>query len=305
MVPSVLAACFFAISAVVSQRSSRIFGAVPANFYRMCIACAVLGLLTWIVDSVRASSSLHAETFWRFLLSGVVGFGIGDIALFLAYARLGSRLTILINWCSAALFAAAGDWFLRSHALTWQQWLAVVCILGGLVTALWPGKSALHARHPVSGVLFAVVAGIGMGLGTVLSGHANDAGELAGLPEVHAISQTFQRSIAGVAAAAAAFLLVKYLPQQRPADAGRQWRHKPFWLLSTALCGPVIGVCFYQWGLLITGSSTIVVAIAATSTLLVIPLARMVEKDRPHLRQIAGSILAAAGIIFLKLAFPA
>ena len=299
MLPAVLAASFFAISAVVSQRSSRIFGAVPANFYRMCIACAVLGLLTWIVDSVNASTSLHRETFWRFLLSGAVGFGIGDIALFLAYARLGSRLTILINWCSAALFAAAGDWYLRQHALTIPQWVAVGCILSGLVTALWPGNAVRGTPHPVSGITFAIIAGIGMGVGTVLSGHAIDAGRTHGL-EVPAISQTFQRSIAGVAASALSFLLIKYLPKRRPADTEKKWRHKPFWLISTALCGPVIGVCFYQWALSTTGSSTIVVAIAATSTLLVIPLARMVEKDKPLLRQITGSVLAAAGIIVLK-----
>lgn len=300
MLPSVFAAILFAFSAVVSQRASRIFGAVPANFFRMVIACAVLGLITWAVDASRGTSSLHGNLFWRFLLSGVVGYGLGDIALFLAYARLGSRLTILINWCSAALFAAAGDWLLRSHALTWPQWFAVACILAGLVTALWPTDPAQRAKHSASGVIFAIIAGTGMGIGTVLSGQAIDAARLAGL-EVHAMSQTFQRSIAGVAVAALAFALVKYLPQPRPADAARQWKHKPFWLISTALCGPVLGVSCYQWGLTVTGSSTIVVAIAATSTLLVIPLARMVEKDKPHARQLVGSLMAAAGVVALKL----
>jgi drug/metabolite transporter (DMT)-like permease len=293
VLPAVLAATLFAFSAVVSQRASRIFGAVPANFYRMAIACAVLGLITWAVDAARGVSSFHAPLFRQFLLSGLVGYGIGDIALFLAYARLGSRLTILINWCSAALFAAAGDWFLRQHGLTLSQWIAVGCILTGLVTALWPSEKT---NHPAGGVLFAIIAGIGMGLGTVLSGQAIDAARTMNV-EV----QTFQRSLAGVAAAALAFLLLKYLPQRRADDAERKWRHKPFWLLSTALCGPVLGVSCYQWALTETGSSTIVVAIAATSTLLVIPLARVVEKDKPRARQLWGGIMAAAGVVALKL----
>jgi drug/metabolite transporter (DMT)-like permease len=263
----------------------------------MCIACAVLGLITWAVDASRGVSSFHAPLFRQFLLSGLVGYGIGDIALFLAYARLGSRLTILINWCSAALFAAGGDYFLRSHALTPAQWAASACILGGLVTALWPSE---RTNHPASGVIFAVIAGMGMGLGTVLSGQALDTARTMGV-EVHAMSQTFQRSIAGVAAAALAFSLVKYLPKRRPVDVERKWRHKPFWLISTALCGPVLGVCCYQWALTTLQSSTIVVAIASTSTLLVIPLARLVEKDKPLVRQISGSILAAAGVVVLKL----
>jgi len=296
MIPAVLAATLFAVSAVVSQRSSRIYGAVPANFYRMAIACTVLGLITWAVDASRGAPSFHGETFRQFLLSGLVGYGIGDIALFLAYARLGSRLTILINWCSAALFAAAGDWFLRDHALTLPQGAAVCCILAGLVTALWPSEKT---RHPAAGVFFAIIAGVGMGMGTVLSGQAIDTARALQV-EVHAISQTFQRSLAGVAAAALAFLLVKYLPQRRAADAERKWRHKPFWLLSTALCGPVLGVACYQWALTVTGSSTIVVAIASTSTLLVIPLARLTEKDKPRARQLAGSLMAAAGVIAFR-----
>ncbi len=296
MLPAVLAATFFAFSAVVSQRSARIFGAVPANFYRMVIACAVLGLITWAVDAARGVSSLQAPLFGQFLLSGFVGYGIGDIALFLAYARLGSRLTILINWCSAALFAAAGDWFLRSHALTVPQWIAVLCILAGLVTALRPAEKT---AHPAGGVIFAIVAGVGMGMGTVLSGQAIDTARSMGV-EVHAISQTFQRSLAGVAAAALAFLFVKYLPQRRAAGAERKWKHKPFWLISTALCGPVLGVSCYQWALTVTGSSTIVVAVAATSPLLVIPLARVVEGDRPLARQLWGGVMAAAGVVALK-----
>jgi drug/metabolite transporter (DMT)-like permease len=297
MIPAIVAATLFAFSAVVSQRASRIFGAVPANFYRMIIACAVLGLITWAVDAARGVSSFRAPLVRQFLISGLVGYGIGDIALFLAYARLGSRLTILINWCSAALFAAAGDWFLRQHGLTFPQWIAVCCILAGLVTALWPSEKT---NHPAGGVIFAIIAGIGMGMGTVLSGQAIDAARAMNV-EVHALSQTFQRSLAGVAAAALAFLLVRYLPQRRTADAERKWRHKPFWLLSTALCGPVLGVSCYQWALTETGSSTIVVAIAATSTLLVIPLARVVEKDLPRARQLWGGVMAAAGVVALKL----
>lgn len=300
MFPAILTAVLFAFSAVFSQRATRIFGAVPANAYRLCIAGAVLGLVTWIVDASRGVSSLHAETYRRYFLSGAVGFGIGDIALFLAYARLGSRLTILINWCAAALFAAGGDLWLRDRALSIPQWAGVAGIMGGLAVALWPGREATR-RIPAAGVLFAALAGMGMGMGTVLSGQANDLAAALKV-DVHGISQAFQRCTAGIAAGLLALVFVnRFLPARRPEDADRKWRHKPFWLLSTALCGPVIGVSCYQWALLTLGSSAMVVSLAATSTLLVIPLARMVEKDRPAGRQLAGTLIAAAGVIALHL----
>lgn len=299
MLPAVLASFLFAFSAVVSQRASRIFGALPANFYRLCIACLILGLITWTVDVSRGVPSLHDGIFQRFFWSGLVGYGIGDIALFLAYARLGSRLTILINWCAASITSAAGDYWLRQHFLTWPQWIGVGAVMMGLCVALWPADAAQRVRHPAGGVLFAIIAGAGMGIGTVLSSQAIDAATTLGV-QVHGFSQAFQRSTAGLGAALLAFLCVKYLPQRPADDRARKWKHKPFWIISTALCGPVLGVSCYQWALSLTGSSTIVVAIAATSTLLVIPLARLMEKDKPGGRQIAGTILAAAGVIALK-----
>ena len=299
MLPAIFASLFFALSAVVSQRASRIFGAIPANFYRLCIACLVLGLVTLSVDASFGTSSLHDGIFQRFFWSGLVGFGMGDIALFLAYARLGSRLTILINWCAAAITSAAGDYWMRQHFVTWPQWIGIGAIMAGLLVALWPADAAQRVKHPAGGVLFAIIAGASMGVGTVMSSQAIDAAYSLGV-QVHGFSQAFQRSTAGLAAALVAFLCVKFLPQRPVETPVRKWKNKPFWLISTALFAPVLGVSCYQWALSLTGSSTIVVAIAATSTLLVIPLARLMEKDKPAGRQIAGTILAAAGVIALK-----
>ncbi len=296
---AILAAILFAFSAVVSQRAGRIFGALRANFYRMCLACAALGLITLAVDAAEGASSLHGELFGRYFWSGAVGFGVGDVALFLAYARLGSRLTILINWCAAALCAPLGDLWLRGHGLSLPQGLGVAGIMGGLVVALWPAGEG-RKRHPVSGILFAVLAGVGMAMGTVLSSQANDLAASLGLP-VHGISQAFQRITAGVLVAGATLALVKRPAPARPDDQGRVWKHKPFWILSTAFIGPVLGVSCYQRGLMELHSSAIVVAIAATSTLLVVPLARMMEKDTPGFRQSLGTVLAAAGVVVIKL----
>jgi drug/metabolite transporter (DMT)-like permease len=273
---------------------------VQANCYRMCIACGALGLITLSVDASRGVSSLHGELFGRYFVSGLVGFGIGDIALFLAYARLGSRLTILINWCAASLCAPLGDLWMRGHKLPWPQGLGVAAIMCGLVVALWPEGEGKR-RHPASGVIYAIIAGLGMAMGTVISTQANDVAHGMGL-EVHGASQAFQRVTAGVVMAVIALILVKkYLPARRAEDLRKKWKHKPFWLISTALLGPVIGVSCYQWAQLELGSSAIVVAIAATSTLLVVPLARMMEKDTPGFRQSAGTLLAVAGVIVIKL----
>ena len=167
MIPALLTAFLFACSAIFGQRAAKLFGPLRANAIRLSIACAVLGFLTWIADGIQGHSSWHPAVFPALFLSGAVGFGFGDIGLFLAYPRLGARLTILINFSLATLFAAWGDQVLLGEHLTLPQWSGVVLVLAGLGLALWPaGKAGLRARAPWSGLGFAALAGAGQGFGT-------------------------------------------------------------------------------------------------------------------------------------------
>ena len=198
MIPALLTAFLFACSAIFGQRAAKLFGPLRANAIRLSIACALLGILTWITDGIQGHSSWHPAVFPALFLSGAVGFGFGDIGLFLAYPRLGARLTILINFSLATLFAAWGDQVLLGEHLTLPQWSGVMLVLAGLGLALWPaGQPGLRARAPWSGLCFATLAGAGQGFGTTLSGWANRIAAANGV-EVHGISQAFQRSIAGM-----------------------------------------------------------------------------------------------------------
>ena len=96
------AAFFFACSGVCGQRSSSLLGPVKANFLRLAFATMVLVLLTLASGGVDMGSTAA----FRLYLSGLVGFGLGDMALFFAFPRLGARLTLLINLCAAPLFGS-------------------------------------------------------------------------------------------------------------------------------------------------------------------------------------------------------
>lgn len=302
MLPALLTALLFAFSAIFGQRAATLFGPLQANAIRLAIACVLLGILTWITDSLQGQSSLHSAVFPALFISGVVGFGLGDMGLYLAYPKLGARLTILINFSLATLFAAWGDHWLLGENLTLLQWLGVALVLAGLVTALWPAQNA--ARLSFAGFGYAVLAGAGQGFGTTLSGWANRIAEQQHV-SIHGISQAFQRCIAGVIIGLVAWAIWHHA-LKKPDDADglpdkkSKPQHRTFWMLGAALFGPVIGVSCYQWARLHLPSA-VVVAIAATSTLWVIPLARLIDKDHPTLRQIAGTIVAVAGIAVLAL----
>lgn len=307
MAAAILTAFLFALSAAFSQRTARLMGPLEANAARLAIACAALAVITWIVDATRGVQSVHPSVFPALLLSGVIGFGIGDIGLFLAYPRLGSRLTILINFSTGTLFGAAGDWIWFGQSLSGGQWGGVMLILAGLAVALWPRAPGHGTVVPVAGILLAVLAGFGQGFGTTVTGYANRLAE-EGAISVHGISQAFQRSIAGVLVAAGALAVWRIRGRRLPegpepvrADGPAAPRSRmAFWLTGTALFGPVLGVSCYQWARLQLPTA-IVVAVAATSTLLIIPLAYVTERELPTVRQFTGTVLAAAGIIWLCL----
>ncbi len=314
MIPALLTAVLFACSALFGQRAAQLWGPLRANALRLSLASAVLGALTLALDALGQQSSLAAGVFPWFFLSGLLGFGLGDIGLFLAYPRLGARQTILVNFSLGTLCAAWGDHWLLGEPLAGPQWLGVAIVLSGLGVALWPSRTegGAAALSPWSGWAFACLAGGGQGLGTTLSGWANRVAD-AQQVSVHGISQAFQRSTAGVLVGILAWGAWQGAQKTRgrageersggrlAVGASISPRRAAGAIVGAAFFGPVAGVSCYQWARLHLPSA-VVVALAATSALWVIPLAKWLDGDHPTRRQILGTGVAVAGIAVLCLA---
>src|SRR4051812_3827661 len=105
MVAALLTTVLYSISAVCAQRTSRVLGGIKANFFRITLATALLAFWAHVWGQ-----GIQGKSFHMFLLSGFVGFGLGDIPLYQALPRLGSRLSILIVHCLAAPTAALAEW---------------------------------------------------------------------------------------------------------------------------------------------------------------------------------------------------
>jgi drug/metabolite transporter (DMT)-like permease len=310
MIAAILTAFCFALSAVTGQKVAVRLGAMWGNFLRLAIAALALGAVVALVWP----ESLRAETLIWFLLSGLIGFGIGDVALFLAYERLGSRLTILLNLCLAPVFAMALEWLWLGNALGWRVMLCVAIILAGVTMALRPGtrhrqRMERRGRFGV-GVLAAATAGMGQGFGAVVSRKADAIAIASGL-EINGISAAFQRVLAGLAFALLTVLALHAARAWRrrerpiaggdPAPAlalpqGRAW----LWLLGAALFGPVIGVSCFQWALT-SLESGIVLAVVATTPIVMLPLAALTEGDHPTRLAISGAAVGVVGVVLLNL----
>lgn len=295
MIPSFLTAILWSMSAVCATRSTRYLGGALANLTRLFLGTILLALWAHLFGQGLSGAGL-----WFFVLSGLAGFGLGDVAGYEALPRLGSRLAILIMQCVAAPIGALIEWLWLGTTLSTVQIACGLLILAGVVIALAP-KDHLHIERKrlVSGVVCGLVAAFGQALGAVLSRKAYQVAAVAG-QSIDGGTAAYQRILGGLGVAALFFIVIQAQTRESEARPPGAWGAAWPWIIFNVLAGPTIGVSCYQWALATTPSG-IVLPIVATTPLLIIPFAYKVEGDRPGVRSLVGGAIAVAGAVALAM----
>jgi drug/metabolite transporter (DMT)-like permease len=299
MLAAFLTTILFSLSAISGRRLSDHLGGTLANLVRLLLAGVLLG--TW---SHLFGFGVGRSVFWILFLSGCVGFGLGDLAMFQAYPRIGTRRTMVLVQCLAAPLAALAEWAWLGHAPTLAQAGFGLLILAGVGVALYPAEGeAQPAHHLTVGVLFGILASIGQGGGAVISRKAYIM--VAGTAEafhtpLDGVNAAYQRMLGGIFVSALFLLYLKIA--HRPDDARKaNWARAWPWLAGNAIAGPALGVACFQWALM-TAPTTVVLPIVATVPLAVTPLEHLLKGETVTRRAIAGGVIAVAGVTGLTLA---
>jgi drug/metabolite transporter (DMT)-like permease len=299
MIPAFLATLLFSLSVLAANRTTRVLGGMTANFLRLCLATLFLGL--W---AHTAGQGFAGGAFGWFFLSGVVGFGFGDIALYQALPRIGPRLSILFVQCLAAPFAATAEWLWMDTTLSLRQLLLAMIILLGVAIAIAPKDHVRIGRNTlIAGVALGVLAALGQGLGAVISRKAYSSVAL-GSWEIDGLTAAYQRILGGLFFAAIPSLWFMLKEWLRSRENRRAWSPFPSppprqhaiwpWVLINSLAGPTLGVGCYQWALSLQPSG-VVLPIVATTPIMVIPFAWLIDRDKPSLRSVLGGLVAVVG----------
>lgn len=290
-----LATFLFALSSVAAKRSVALLGSATANLLRILLGTLILGVLAH-----SFGVGLGGPSFGWFVISGVIGFGICDTAIFLALPRLGAQLTSLMVQCLAAPIAALTEWLWLGTRLSPGQLIAGAVILAGVAVALSPGRHRSPAAH--LGWLSLSLGGLaatGQAWGAVLSRHGQILARDAGQP-MDGLSVAYQRILAGLVFTGAWWLWARSAGRAGPPEGPIAWRRATPWIVLNALSGPSLGVAAYQWALQLQPTG-VVMAITALTPLAVIPLAWWIDHERPSRRSISGGALAVAGAVWLAL----
>jgi len=290
MTAAFLTTVLFSISAVCGRRTAQIMGGNEANFWRLLFAAALLAGYAHAFGG-----GVEGAGFRIFVISGAIGFGIGDAALFQALPRLGSRLSVMMVLCLSSPIGGLIEWMWLGTGLRTTEIVCGAVILCGVVVALAPsGHINTPRKQFILGMVFGLVAAVCQALGAVLS---RKAFAMEGQNSVDGITAAYQRILGGVAVTAMFFLFVKLRGSN---TSGAEKRKAWPWVLANGLSGPTLGVSCYQWALKTTPTG-VVLPIVALTPIVIIPFARYLEGERPTVRSIAGSIIAVAGAAALAL----
>jgi drug/metabolite transporter (DMT)-like permease len=245
-----LTTLLFSISAVCGHRSAKLIGGTEANFWRAAFATTFLAV--WAYTFGKGLAGAGCSTF---ILSGVLGIGIGDVAFFQALPRLGSRLSLLLVHCLTAPLGALIEWQWMGTTLTLRQILFGVTILVGVGIALAPGRHlGLTRREWAIGTVWGVLAAVGGAGGAVFSRKAYSIVHAAG-ETIDPMNAGYQRMLGGLFLAGVCLLIVKrceFRIQSRAprelvvAASKRKWRGVWYWVMLNGLAGQTLGVSCMQ-----------------------------------------------------------
>ena len=282
-------------TALLSEFGSRRLGNLTLNVLRMALALIFSLLLFWAVTGSMLPPGASPEACGWMLLSGLVGYVIGDFCLFQCYIIIGSRYGQLFMTL-APLAAAIMAWITLGQSLSPTSLLAMLVTLGGIAISVL-GRGEHHKvslKLPLRGVLFAVGAAICQGVGLVLSKIGMDHYEpAAGMPDwLVPFSANFYRCLAGIAG----FLVLHWLRDgMAPLREGLTDGKGMLVAVATTIFGPFVGVGFSLMAVQFTAAAVASTLMAMTPIIILLP-SWWLFGERITWRAVLGAVISVLGV---------
>ena len=292
-------------TALLSEFGSKRMGNLTLNVLRMSLALlfslVLFGVVTGNVLPVEASS----EAIGWMLLSGCVGYVIGDFCLFQCYIIIGSRFGQLFMTL-APLSAALMAWITLGQQMTQMSIVAMLITLFGIsISVLGRGEHhKVSLRLPLNGVLFAIGAAMCQGIGLVLSKIGMDHYVVSDdMPQwLVPFSANFYRCIAGVIG----FSLLLGLRKRKSQSSGRGRSEASLRTVlhdkkglsvatATTIFGPFVGVGFSLMAVQYTAAGIASTLMAMTPIIILLP-SYWLFHEKITWRAIIGAVISVFGV---------
>ena len=282
-------------TALLSEFGSKRLGNLTLNVLRMALALVLSLVLFGVVTGSILPPGASAEAAGWMLLSGLVGYVIGDFCLFQCYIIIGSRYGQLFMTL-APLTAALMAWVTLGQQMTEMSILAMLVTLFGIgISVLGRGEHhRVSLKLPLNGVLFAIGAAICQGVGLVLSKIGMDHYEaVAEMPAwLVPFSANFFRCVAGIIG----FTLLLYMREGfLPLREALHDRKGMSVAVATTLFGPFVGVGFSLMAVQYTAAGIASTLMAMTPIIILLP-SYWLFHERITWKAVLGALISVIGV---------
>lgn len=273
----------------------------------MTMSLFMLAILMWAMTGAPYPLYADTETWIWMSLSGLVGYVLGDFCLFNSYILIGSRFGQLLMTLSAPAAALFG-WVLIGETMSGLALLGMIITITGISISIF-GKhqtedvdgSTTSVKLPAKGIFFGVCAGLGQGIGLVLSAkglicyehslsslNITDSTILFLIP----FASTAMRAITGLIGFS---IWTMFKGQVRQLCTAVTDRRAMLFAVAATITGPFVGVSLSLMATQYTSTGIAQTIMATTPVLIILP-SYIFFKQHITLREIAGAFIAVLGV---------
>jgi len=281
-------------TALLSEFGSKRLGNLTLNVLRMGLALLFSLVLFWIVAGTPFPPVGSFEACGWMLLSGVVGYVIGDFCLFQCYIIIGSRYGQLFMTL-APLAAALMAWVTLGQQMSFMSIVAMFITLFGICISIL-GRGEHHKvslKLPLNGVLFAVAAALCQGIGLVLSKIGMNHYDTSTLPDwLIPFSANFLRCVAGFIGFS---LLLYFRSGLKPLREALHDRKGMTVATATTIFGPFVGVGFSLMAVQYTSAGIASTLMALTPIIIILP-SYWLFHQKITWKAVLGAVISVLGV---------
>lgn len=286
-------------TALLSEFGSKRLGNLTLNVLRMGLALLFSLVLFGVVTGSPLPAGVPAEACGWMLLSGLVGYVIGDFCLFQCYILIGSRFGQLFMTL-APLSAALMAWITLGQQMKPMSIVAMLVTLFGIgISVLGRGNHHMVSlKLPLNGVLFAIGAAMCQGIGLVLSKIGMDHYDVAAMAKAGVsewlipFSANFYRCIAGIIGFTILLYFRDGIGHLREAMHDRKGLSVA---IATTIFGPFVGVGFSLMAVQYTAAGIASTLMAMTPIIILLP-SYWLFHEKITWKAVLGAFISVIGV---------
>lgn len=294
-IAALLTALCWTVTAMAFEAAGKRVGALSLNLIRLVMGLAFLAIYNAIVNGSFLPHASSYQWFWL-VISGLVGFVLGDLFLFRSFILIGARIAMLIMALVPPITALIG-WITLGENLSGMEFLGMGITILGIFMVLSAKadlkslrrRRAMKAGPLVLGSILALGGAVGQAAGLVLS--------KKGMEDMNPFVATEIRIIAGVVG----FTVVITLFRRWKVLLGGLKDRKAMQAMTLgSFFGPFLGVSLSLLAVQYTNTG-IAATLMALTPVLIIPPALVMGKEKIRLMEVIGALVSMGGVVLFFL----